>query len=108
MESLSVESFFHKLKEKNTILLDVRTDAERIELWIIPWTSLMIDVYDPNTAQKLAKLDINASYAIYCAHGVRSRAVMQHLVSLWCKDVCDLEWWREAYVLSWWTVVAYT
>ncbi|MEY3051815.1 MAG: hypothetical protein RLY31_1600 [Bacteroidota bacterium] len=69
-EDLNVAAFREKMKEPGIVLLDVRTPAEtaagKIE------GAVELDFYDPDFAGKVAGLDKDKTYLVYCRSGNRS------------------------------------
>lgn len=59
-----------KLKEKNTVLLDVRTEKERTKLGTFPQEHLFIPVDE--LRERVSELDQSKTYIIACQVGLRS------------------------------------
>ena len=69
--NLDVKSFAEKImKDKEVIILDVRTPAEFAESAIKG--AINIDVNASNFKEKVSTLDKEKSYLIYCRSGMRS------------------------------------
>ena len=69
--NLDVKSFAEKImKDKEVIILDVRTSAEFAEGAIKG--AINIDVNASNFKEKVSTLDKEKSYLIYCRSGMRS------------------------------------
>ena len=68
---ISAAEFAELKKEKNHVVLDVRSPFEQAE-GSIPG-NILIDMFDPNFAQKIAKLDKTKTYLVYCRSGNRSK-----------------------------------
>ena len=80
--NLSQEDWVSQLEaDENSVLLDVRTEAECNE-GIIP-NSINIDIYEGQAfIEKLEALDKSKNYYVYCRSGVRSAkacAIMNEL-----------------------------
>lgn len=58
--------------DSNTVILDVRTDAE-FEAGIIP-NAIQIDFMSPDFKDKASQLDPSKTYIVYCQAGGRSTA----------------------------------
>ena len=69
VKNASVEEFDKLRANKNTVVLDVRTDKEFKEGHIPGAVNL--DVNAPDFAKKVAALDKGRTYLVYCAHGRR-------------------------------------
>lgn len=76
--NLSAGEFEAKMKESNTVLLDVRTAGE-VAGGFIKGTKLFIDYMGPNFAKEIAKLDKNKHYLVYCRSGNRSSKACEML-----------------------------
>ncbi|GAB4401155.1 MAG: hypothetical protein OHK0053_23450 [Microscillaceae bacterium] len=59
------------LKKRNTVVLDVRTPGEFAQ-GHIPGAKLM-NLYEPDFAEKISKLDKEKEYYVYCRSGQRSQ-----------------------------------
>lgn len=57
-------------KEPDTVIIDVRTKAEYLNIRIP--NSVLIDIYDRDFHERIAALDREKSYFIYCQSGSRS------------------------------------
>lgn len=73
----------------NALLIDVRTPAEYAEGHIEG--ARLIDFYAPDFRQRIAALDKNKTYFIYCRSGSRSGQVLQIMKELGFKKVYNLE-----------------
>ena len=90
-QTLSVEEFKAELELPDTILIDVRTSGEQISFWVISDNQIHIDITLANTTEKLEALDLKGKYLIYCWHWVRSKQVMNYMISQGFEYVKDLE-----------------
>lgn len=70
VQDVDQEVFMNKMKEPNTILLDVRTTDEYTQ-GHIP-NSQQIDLTSADFNEKVGKLDKSKTYLVYCAGGTRS------------------------------------
>lgn len=69
--NLNAQEFYNKItSDNNAIILDVRTPQEYSEGHIPD--SILIDIYSPKFPNKIAELDRNKNYYIYCRSGSRS------------------------------------
>lgn len=64
-------------KNKKNVLLDVRTPEEFAEGHIEG--AINVDVKDPNFEEKIATLDSNKNYYIYCKSGGRARLATEKM-----------------------------
>jgi len=81
---------FEKLsKEKDTVVLDVRTAAEHAEGHIKD--AVLLDYRAPDFAEKVAKLDKGKTYLVHCAGGGRSARACTKMEGLGFKSLVDLE-----------------
>ena len=69
-EKITIEQFEEKRKAKAVVVLDVRT-AEEFEAGHVPGAT-NLDFRDEKFADKVAKLDKDKTYLVYCATGRRS------------------------------------
>ena len=60
-------------EDKSIVLIDVRTSGEH-RMGHIP-NSLHIDMFSPDLSQKIAALDKDKNYFLYCRSGARSANV---------------------------------
>ena len=96
---LDVKSFDTRMAStKDKIVLDVRTNDEYNQGHLE--NAVMIDYYQPDFKERLAKLDKAKPVFVYCAAGVRSESAAQALVDLGFKQVYDLRGgmnaWKKA------------
>jgi rhodanese-related sulfurtransferase len=71
MKHLSAEEFKNEIEnDPKAVIIDVRAPAEEVE-GLIP-NSLNINIMDPSFAQKIAQLDPEKNYYVYCRSGGRS------------------------------------
>lgn len=92
-KTLSNVEFKRELENWDCILIDVRTDGERIKFWKISENQLNIDIYNPKATEQILALDKKKKYLIYCWHGNRSLVVLNFMKQNWFSWACDLERW---------------
>tara|TARA_B100001971_G_C17636881_1_gene261398 strand:+ start:53 stop:397 length:345 start_codon:yes stop_codon:yes gene_type:complete len=68
---IDAAEFAQLMKQPNHVVLDVRSPFEQRE-GAIPG-NILIDMFDPAFAQKVAKLDKSKTYMVYCRSGNRSK-----------------------------------
>ena len=93
-ESVEAAEFAREIAKEGVQLVDVRTASEYAE-GHIP-NAVNIDVYSPDFAEQIAKLDKEQTVAIYCRSGRRSKSAAEQAVKLGFK-VVEL----DGGVLSW-------
>jgi rhodanese-related sulfurtransferase len=98
MVNLNSTEFSDKLnQDKDAVLIDVRTDNE-YRKGHIP-NSVLINIYEPNFAEEINKLDRNKNYYLYCRSGNRSYHAGMYMKQLGFKNVYNLEYgiieWNE-------------
>ena len=69
-KDISAEEFKKKMENDNVVILDVRTDSEVAEGMIEG--AIQIDINGSDFDSKIAALDKNKEYIIYCRSGGRS------------------------------------
>jgi rhodanese-related sulfurtransferase len=89
VKTISREEFKQRLDSGEYILIDVRTEAENL-LANIP-ESLILDISQPDFAQKILSLDKDKKYLIYCASGNRSSYALSFMEQSGFKEVYELE-----------------
>jgi phage shock protein E len=78
-QHLAASDFSTALKRPGTIVIDVRTPAEYAE-GHLP-NAQNIDIEGPDFATRIAALDKNAPYAVYCHSGKRSAAALEQMTA---------------------------
>ena len=71
------------------VILDVRTPEEYAEARIEGAT--LLDFYRPDFAERLAELDRDVPYVLYCRSGNRSQQAREIMEDLGFTDVSDIE-----------------
>ena len=100
-----LNEFKEELKNKEVVLLDVRTPEELKKFWKIRENQLLIDINSSDFEEKIKKLDKNKKYLIYCWHWNRSRVAREYMKKLWFKYLKDLYGWIDAWLKVWEKVV---
>jgi len=70
------------------VVLDIRTDAELAQARLP--RAVHIDYHAPDFAHRLAALDRNTTYLLYCRSGQRSGEAREMMASLGFRDVVDI------------------
>lgn len=95
---LNVEQFKAKMTEENIVILDVRTPEETAEGKIAG--AIEIDYRNDSFEQKIAELDKDKTYLVYCRSGGRSLSACEHMASQDFKNLNNLlggyTAWNEA------------
>jgi rhodanese-related sulfurtransferase len=98
VNNLSPDEFEEKLKDKNCVVLDVRTPEEFSSGYIRGAKN--INFLSANFRNEISKLDKNKPYLIYCASGGRSAAACKIMTDLGFKEVYNLKGginaWKKA------------
>ena len=88
-ENLDAETFREKIETTNdALVIDVRSEAELSEGSIPGYT--MINMFSPDFALKIEKLDKNKSYFVYCRSGNRSSSACNFMTSKGFEKVYNL------------------
>jgi phage shock protein E len=98
MKRVGVEEFDKLRAQKDTVVLDVRTEKE-FKAGHIPG-AVNIDVNAKDFAAQVGKLGTNKVYLVHCAAGVRSRRACQNLDAAGFTNLFDLapgfKGWEQA------------
>jgi phage shock protein E len=89
IETITPQLFAEKLKEQNTILLDVRTPGEWKKGYIDGATHL--DIFRDDFEAQINKLDKSKTYLVYCAMGGRSLEAAEMMEKKGFVKVYDLD-----------------
>lgn len=89
VKTISREEFKQKLDSGEYILIDVRTESENLQKNIPE--SMIIDISQPDFAQKILSLDKDKKYLIYCASGNRSSYALSFMEQSGFQEVYELE-----------------
>ncbi len=87
------------IEAKKPVVIDIRTAEEHAAGYIAP-THLVLDYYAPDFKDRLAKLDRNAKYLIYCRSGRRSGAALLTMKDLGFADIHDIEGGINAWIAA--------
>lgn len=106
IKTVSLKVFKSELSNNNLILIDLRTNEE-VAQWVISWAK-QIDFYWKEFKDELDNLDKNKKYLIYCRSWSRSAKTLKLMKELWFKNVLNLEWWINWWLLEWYKIVPIT
>jgi len=88
-QNIDASTFSKKMKEPNTVVIDVRTPAE-VQSGYIKGTDVFADIYDAKFQQKINSLDKNKTYLMYCRSGNRSANASKIMIQNGFKQVFNL------------------
>ena len=91
VKTIEEKEFKTLAKDKNTVILDVRTREEIISEGYIQGASLFIDFTKPDFEEQLGKLDKSKNYLVYCKSGGRSSSATEIMAQKGFKAVYNLE-----------------
>lgn len=86
---LGIEDFSVKASEPGIVLLDVRTPAEFAQGHL--QGAINIDFQSGYFAEEIAKLDKDATYAVYCRSGNRSGQAVKVMSDLGFTSLYDMD-----------------
>jgi rhodanese-related sulfurtransferase len=89
-KDLSGAQYNQVLKDKQAIVIDVRTPGEVREGYI-PEATLFIDYNGGNFEQQIQKLDKSKTYIVYCRSGGRSAGASTIMAEKGFKNVYNLK-----------------
>ncbi|TKG93467.1 rhodanese-like domain-containing protein [Puteibacter caeruleilacunae] len=87
-KDLTANEFAKMIKEKNIVLVDVRTASEFEDAHLE--SAILIDFFDPNFKQNISSLSKKRTICVYCRSGNRSGKTMKLLADLGYKHVINL------------------
>jgi phage shock protein E len=87
--NLKPEEARYFIESANPVVIDIRTAEEHAAGYIQP-THQTLDYYAPEFKERLAKLDRNAGYLLYCRSGRRTGAALQAMKDLGFTDSHDI------------------
>jgi rhodanese-related sulfurtransferase len=87
-QHVAASNFSTMMKQPGTIVLDVRTPAEYASGHLAKAQNIDIEAAD--FATKIAALDKNATYAVYCHSGNRSGVALEQMTAAGFTHVYDL------------------
>lgn len=88
-QKISVEEFSVKASEPGVITLDVRTPVEFAQGHLV--NAVNIDFQSGYFEEEVAKLDKNATYAVYCRSGNRSGQAVKVMEDLGFTSIYDMD-----------------
>lgn len=103
--ALSSAVFDEISKKSDVIVIDLRTDQELLETWVIAQIDEQKDVYIPTRVEELEELDPSQTYLLYCRSGNRSGRITDRLADLWFTSVYDLDGWIWQRGEDWYSLV---
>jgi rhodanese-related sulfurtransferase len=89
VKNVGVEEFDKLRAEKNTVVLDVRTEKE-FKAGHIPG-AVNLDFQSPDFQKKAAELDKSKTYLVHCAGGVRSAKACTAMDKIAFTNLVNLE-----------------
>lgn len=87
------------IEAKKPVVIDIRTAEEHAAGYIDP-THMVLDYYAPDFKDRLAKLDRDAKYLIYCRSGRRTGAALLTMKDLGFTDMHDIEGGITAWIAA--------
>jgi rhodanese-related sulfurtransferase len=87
VKQIDIEQFDKLRREKNNVVLDVRT-AREFDQGHVPG-AVNIDISDPQFKKKVEALDKSKTYLVHCAKGVRSARATKMMSPLGFGEVLD-------------------
>lgn len=96
-QDISVVTFQHKMEEPSSVVLDVRTPEERAEASIDG--SVNINLFAPDFMDRIAELDKDKTYLVYCRSGARSGQACGVMERMGFKELYNL----SGGIISWLT-----
>jgi len=87
-ENIEVDQFSALMENKDAVVLDVRTPAEKSD-GIIPGYKL-INIMDPSFEEEVSKLDKDKTYLVYCRSGNRSGQACGIMADMGFKNLYNL------------------
>ncbi len=88
LEHISIHKFRNMIDEDHYVILDVRTSDEYKEGHIE--NAKLIDFYEDNFKDEIAKLDKEKEYLVYCHSGGRSGKCMNMMGEMGFKNVYNM------------------
>ncbi|ELR73386.1 rhodanese-like domain protein [Fulvivirga imtechensis AK7] len=87
-ENIDAGEFQELMKDKDVVVLDVRTPAEKAEGTIPGYK--MINLMSPDFANQVSQLDKSKKYLVYCRSGNRSRQACQIMAGMGFENLYNL------------------
>lgn len=97
--SVSPERFAALAAAEEVTVIDIRTPEEIAAGKVTP-DALELDYYAADFDERLAALDRDARYAIYCRSGSRTGATLERMRALGFENVVDLAGGKQAWERS--------
>lgn len=89
-KNIDVAAFKGKIaQETETVILDVRSQAELAD-GSVP-NHILIDIMQPDFSSKIAQLDKNKTYLVYCRSGNRSGKACSLMAQMGFQSLYNLE-----------------
>lgn len=85
---ISAKDFLSKSKD-HSVTIDVRTKDEFDKGHLKG--AILIDIYQPDFAEQIRKLDPNQKFYVYCQSGIRSLKAIKLMMEMGFKEVCHVE-----------------
>jgi rhodanese-related sulfurtransferase len=98
-DSVSPERFAALAAAQEVTIIDIRTPEEIAAGKVTP-DALELDYYAADFDERLASLDRDARYAIYCRSGNRTGATLERMRALGFTNVVDLAGGKQAWERS--------
>lgn len=95
MSPADAYSTITEARPDNLVVLDVRTPEEFEEQHLAD--AVLVDFHGPDFADRIADLDRDATYVMYCRSGNRSGQAREMMQNLGFSDVRDI----DGGILSW-------
>ncbi len=89
VENVSAQDFYKKMKDKDVVVVDVRTPMETKQ-GKIPG-ALEIDFYADDFKEQINRLDKNKTVMVYCRSGGRSAKAAEIMKEMGFKKIVNLE-----------------
>lgn len=89
VENVSAQDFYKKMKDKDVVVVDVRTPMETKQ-GKIPG-ALEIDFYADDFKEQINRLDKNKAVMVYCRSGGRSAKAAEIMKEMGFKKIVNLE-----------------
>ena len=89
LQNIDQKTFEARMKEKNVVILDVRTPDE-FKSGYIPG-AINLDIYAADFQNRVLKLDKSKTYLVYCRSGARSSNAGSFMISNGFKQVHHLK-----------------
>lgn len=88
--AISYEKFQEQASQENAVVIDIRTPGE-INNFALPEKTIDLDFYAPDFGEKIAQLDKEKTYLLYCRSGSRTNSTKRFMKELNFTSVYDLK-----------------